>query len=389
MLPDAPRAEIADRIRRVAARLGASLPTTVPDEWPPGFSTIAPVLLARIAGQGRTTATLIGRRHELDAQMVMRSMLEHLTLVAWLAIEPAATASGDAASHRTRDQKTRWWVADQGRQDQRHQEQWHLLIRELDDDAWAEIKRFKDEMQEEVAWGLPPKVEPMAKEVDAAWGGRLAGWASVQPREPAMLFTVQGMYRTLYTAGSRSTHPGVGQLMRTFLERDAELGAERRVRLVAEPVVDRVAPIVSIVAYLMLYAAAVAEHLYGGAVLDDSLRELDRFDVVRGPSLLLNEVAELLEGGPTRRLGTAGAMPVSVEKQGATTTVVLITSSGWERIVHAPGPVWTYDDSRGATVRAGRLDIDEAVARHIASFRTRLATADWERERSEWPDDAP
>src|SRR4051794_35233470 len=88
MLPDASRAEIVDRTRLVADVLERALPRTVWNEVPHRFNTIAPLLLARIAGQGRTVATLLEQGHELDARMVMRSAFEHLTLVAWLAIDP-------------------------------------------------------------------------------------------------------------------------------------------------------------------------------------------------------------------------------------------------------------------------------------------------------------
>jgi len=392
MLLDAPRTEITRRIRCVADHLAGSLPTTVPGEFPLGFATVAPLLLARIAGQGRTTATLIGRRHELDAQMLMRSMLEHLTLVAWLAIEPEPTTEGQvkvaARSARTPEEKTKWWVADQYRRDERHLQAQHRLIAELEADVRADIKIVKKEMHEELGWGEPPKLEVMTEEVDAAWGGRLPGWARAGPREASFPSTVQGFYVTLYAAGSRSTHPGLGHLMATFLERNPADGA--RARLVAEPVNDRVSPLVSIVAYLLLYAAAIAEHLYGGTVLDDALRDLDRFDIVRGPELLLKQVNELLdEDGSLRRFGMADGLPVRIEQNGGITTVVFITPSGWERIVHEPGPLWLYDDSRGASFRVGRLEIDETVAAHIARFRDRLATASWDDAQHEWPDAAP
>jgi hypothetical protein len=279
VLPDAPRTEITGRIRRVSDRLNAGLPATVPDGWPPVFTTIAPLLLARIAGEGRTIATLIGRRHELDAQMVVRSMLEHLTLVAWLAIQPETPGpeDGPGAEHgtgrppRSRDEKTKWWAADQCRRDQRHLEDQQKLIGDIDSDVRARIKTVKAEMKNEFGWGELPKLRPMAKEVDAAWGGKLPGWARAGPREPAFPLTVEGLYLTLYTAGNRSTHPSLGQLMGTFLESTPENG--RQARLVAEPLTDRVSPLVSISAYLLLYACGIAEHLYGGAVLDDALRD--------------------------------------------------------------------------------------------------------------------
>jgi hypothetical protein len=80
---------------------------------------------------------------------------------------------------------------------------------------------------------------------------------------------------------------------------------------------------------------------------------------------------------------------VRVERSGETTTVVVITPDGWERIVHDLRPLWTYDDSQGAAVQAGRLELDDAVAAHIARFRKRLEAANWERLPVDWPDDAP
>lgn len=389
VLPDAPRTEITRRIRRVSDRLSAGLPATVPGGWPPGFSTIAPLLLARIAGEGRTIATLIGRGHELDAQMVVRSMLEHVTLVAWLAIQPATPGPEDAADRqpRTPEEKTRWWVADQCRRDQRDLEDYQKLIRDLDADVRANIKAVKTEMRDELGWGELPRLRPMAKDVDAAWGGKLSGWARAEPREAAFPFTVQGLYLTLYSAGNRSTHPSLGQLMHTFLERTPEDAPQARV--MAEPLIDRVSPIVSISAFLLLYACGIAEHLYGGPVLDDALRDLDRYDVVRGPGLLLKQVGEVLDGEPARKFGTSGALPVRVEKSGETTTVVVITHDGWERFVHAPGPMWTYDDSQGVVVQAGRLEFDDAAGARIARFRERLRIASWERLADDWPDSAP
>src|SRR4051794_6205473 len=126
MLPEDPRTEIVDKTRRVADLLDASLPEVVSTEWPPPFDTIARLLLRRVAGQGRSLATLIAAGHEVDARMIMRSALEHLTLVAWLSIDPNDLPESVAGARKwkakSRAANTLWWVADQFRRDQRRAE---------------------------------------------------------------------------------------------------------------------------------------------------------------------------------------------------------------------------------------------------------------------------
>ena len=56
-------------------------------------------------------ALLIENSRELDAQMVMRSLLEHLTLFAWLAIEPADS------SHNWKARSPGMWARESSQND--------------------------------------------------------------------------------------------------------------------------------------------------------------------------------------------------------------------------------------------------------------------------------
>jgi hypothetical protein len=98
-------------------RAEGGVPSIVPNVPVFGFDTVTALLVGRVASQGRSFATLLERGHELDARMMMRSALEHLTLLAWLAIDPlelpVAVQSSRRWRARNRDENVQWWLADQ------------------------------------------------------------------------------------------------------------------------------------------------------------------------------------------------------------------------------------------------------------------------------------
>lgn len=393
---NAPRDDVVRRIRALADLIERELPETVWNEVPHRWSTVSVLLLARIAGQGRTVATMLEAGHELDARMVMRSTFEHLTLLAWMAIDPsklpseATTVRGWRA--RNPQDNALWWVADQTRRHQRRREKQHVLIGDmLDDEVKKSIRVAKKLLEEPRSWGELPSVEQMATEVDECWGGRLPGWARAEPREPAFPFTVRGLYWMLHTAGSSSTHPGLGVLLGTFIEEvpeDAHVG-----RVTPERKGEKVDPFGSITAYLLLYAVGIAQHVRGGPDVDEALHLLGRFDDVRGPDLLLECSETLLGGRDGRRYGRANGQPLSIERRDGIRTFVVIETRGWLRLRHESGPTWTWDGYELDPVACGPLQLTGPVTQCIRTIRELLQLAEWaetDRDRpEEWPDGAP
>jgi hypothetical protein len=392
MLPDDPRGDIVARIRDLADVVYASLPGTACNGGPQPFDAITGQSLARVAGQARAVAALLEAGCELDARSVMRSALEHVTLLAWFSIDIDELAPEQREMREWQakhpDENALWWVAHQIRVDQRRGEsQRHLLEEVLTYKLRAELRAITPRIEEQASRGAPPSMEWMAAEVDAAWGGRLPGWPEAAPTRPAYITTIRELYSTLYDAGGESTESALASLLGAVVEPlDRKPHVERSA---GDSVMADVDPFGAIATYLLLYAAAIAAHTYGGTVFDDALRVVGRFDAVRAPALLLDEVASVLNGSDGRRFAVTRGLPISVERAGAATTVVLAHPAGWLRVRHRPGPIWIFDGEQRDPTRAGPSEIEPAIAAGIRTLREHLHAAEWSQRAKTWPPGVP
>jgi hypothetical protein len=172
--------------RGLADLIHGSLPrrVTADDVFLP-WETTAATLLARIARQGETIAFLIEAGHELDAEMVVRSQLDHEILFAWLAITPQDTSRPWKA--RDPDQNTLWWMVSQYQRDKALTEDQELNVGGiLDQQLRDALRAMKKRVNALPARGEFPAVRELAEEVDAHWGLRIDGFSSAPPRTPGL-----------------------------------------------------------------------------------------------------------------------------------------------------------------------------------------------------------
>jgi hypothetical protein len=392
-MPSASRAEVCARTRELAGLVERSLDGRFDVPQPYDFASVAKLVLMRLAGLARSTATLLERGAELDARMVMRSAVEHMTLLSWLAIDVQELMDDDPLAARIEkaqnpEANTRWWISAQMLADQRRVERLEEEIEgTLDDELRAGFDASAQLFKTERTWGRFPKVYEMAPEADVRWGGAIDGWPNVEPGVPAYTTTLRGFYRLLFQAGNAATHPHLGALVATYTAGDNHGAA-----LVPEAAGEEVDPYVGITAYLLLYAIGVADHALGWDSFDEALRMLGRWDDVRGPGTFLREAHALLDGHEGRRFGAVDGRPVSVERAGAVTSFVVIEESdSWTRIRHVPGPIWSLDDPQGEFI-FGPPEMTGPVTQTIALARRQMSTAEW-RDIDEadpaWPEGAP
>lgn len=376
LLPSTPRPEVAARTRDLADLVERSLPSRVRAAPPDDFQTVSVLLLARLAGLARSVATMLEAQHELDAWMLMRAAVEHMTLLAWLAIDPLSNAGGteiQAAALRTSEEKTRWWIADQISREQRAMGHAIAEFPQLDSAEFlADVNRASAYLATERNWGPIPTTRKLAALADAHWGGSLDGWPDASPGDASYGSTLRGFYRTLYQAGNSSAHPHIGVLASRFTQR---VDAKTTMLRVEQPG-DEVDPLAAITAYVVLYAVGVAESALGWKCLDDALRILGRWQDVRGPGeLLLRRVHKAL--GEGRHYGSTEGQFIKVEFYGDTTAVVLVSVDEWVRLRHAPGPRWTLDDSSRTSTVYERSGLTGEITQQMAALDRAMQHATW------------
>jgi hypothetical protein len=396
VLPDAKRSDVVRKTRELAQLIERALPPTVDVASPIGWPAVSSLLLARIAGQGRTMATLIRESHELDARMVMRSLFEHFALLAWLSIDPSDLPA-DVAPARTWRAKgpaanTLWWAADQIRREKVlvGKQQTQLAADLLDENYRKALREAKQTFKGQEGWGVLPKLEDMAEEIDARYGGRLEGWADAKPGGVAYRFTTRGMYLLLYQTGNASTHPHLGTLLATFAEPVSQTTDLRQLK--REPHGEQVDVVVGISAYLLLYALGIASYIHDQDHVGKALRILDRWDAVRGPRLLLDAARVATGGQDLRRYGKAGTRALSVEREDSATTVTIVTSNGWYRLRHGPQTGWRFDAAGETPREIGPLDMRGAVVKRFRQARELVDRASWSvdsQKPDSWPVEVP
>jgi hypothetical protein len=179
-MPTASRAEVCARTRELAGLVERSLDGQF-DVPPYDFASVAKLILIRLAGLARSSATLLEQGAELDARMVMRSAVEHLTLLSWLAIDAQELIDDDPRAARIEKAQnpqtnTRWWISAQMLADQRRADYLEKEIEgTLDDELRAGFEASAQLFKTERTWGRFPKVHEMAPEADARWGGEIDG----------------------------------------------------------------------------------------------------------------------------------------------------------------------------------------------------------------------
>lgn len=355
------------------------------------WDTTAATLLARIAEQGNTIAVLVEGRHELDAEMVMRSLLEHTTLFAWLAITPDDNSRDWKA--RDPEQNTLWWMIDQYEREKKlteDQETW--LGGVLDEPMRQALRTMKKRVNALPSRGEFPSVRMQAAEVDGHWAPRLDGWYRSEPKTPGFAITFRGHYWTLYTRGSTSVHPDWGAIRR-FLRPPSRSGYQRHY-LEPEETGEDVGVFAKIAPYLMADAIAVADAALGWQAYDDALRVLGRWEEVRAPGLLAAGIRMLLGGQDGRQYGRAGSQLVSVEMtEGEVAIVVIEDASNWTRLSHRSGThEWKLVNEHEEEITPGAIGANMELGPAVMMRVELLAEAEWlsgADKPSDWPDSAP
>ena len=381
-MPDAPRSDVVARLAELAGIVEDALPSHVAVGLSRDFESVATLLLARLAGLCRSVAELADAGRDLDAGMVMRGALEHVTLLAWLAIDPQELApearEGRDWSARGREDNTRWWMAHQFLKDVRRSGRLaHAFPGHHDERAHQDALGFvRTTFKVELTWGRLPRLGEMAAEGDAVWGGRLAGWPAAEPGEIGYDTTLRGFNQLLHEVGNTSAHPHLGALTRAFT--DAPNTDDTAPLHVEEPSKSVEVPVAT-TAYLMLYAVSVAQYALGWTCLDDALNVLGRFADVRHPGMLLDAVSVVLGQEDGERYGTVAEVgSVLVARDGDETTVVLVADGSWHRAGHAPGSFWTFEDGHGSAVAtAGRHEMTGEVVQRITAMLAAVLGADW------------
>lgn len=392
MRPETPRREIVRIMRVLAELMERALPRRVrADDIFLPWQTTSATLLARIARQGRTIALLLDSGHDLDAEMVMRSLLEHTTLFAWLAITPDDPSRQWRA--REPDQNTLWWMIDQYRREKKLTEDQHTWLGGLlDDQMRSALRAMKQRVNAVPDRGQFPSVEEMATEVDAHWAPRLAGWQRAAPRTPGFAVTFRGHYWTLYTRGSSSVHPDYGAIRR-FLRPPMRSGYQRHY-LVPEDRGEQVDVVLSLTVFLMADALAVADAVLGWSTYDEALRVLGRWDEVRAPALLAGTIATLLNGQAGRHYGEALGSLVSVEMTAELLGIIVVDGGGWTRLTNQLGTnTWTLEDERRAPVSVGEWGPGLELGPQVLPRMELLARTEWSDPRTlrpnTWPAEVP
>jgi hypothetical protein len=391
--PDSPRDEIAATLRALAVLIRGDLPRRVEagDVFLP-WETTAVTLLARIARQSETLALLIERGHDLDAEMVMRSLLDHTTLFAWLAITPDDTSRTWRA--RTPQDNTLWWMVDQYKREKKlieEQEQWIGGV--LDDAMRSALRAMKHRLRKIPSKGPFPRVDELATEVDAHWAHRLMGWMDAEPRAPGFAVTFRGHYWTLYTQGSSSVHPDYAAIRR-FLKPPTPSGYQRHY-ISPELNGAEVAAHVSISAYLIGDAISVADAVLGWTAYNRALLILGRWDIVQGPNAIVFALRMALDDRDGCRYGRAGTRRVSIARSGGELHVTTVAEDGtWTALRHTLGTRDWYTTSQSEPERKLDVRADETeLGQIVASAIDVLADAAWDDPASsgpaDWPPNAP
>lgn len=377
MGPETPRPEVARRLRRLADLIGEGLPDTIDlKPIPHGYDAVSALLLARMAAQTKSIAALIELGHDLDARMIMRSLVEHLIVLSWLSISVSEyqrdTGVYGGRWHASEpDETTRWWAARQLRRDQLRIESQAKNLGLLPDEEIRKTIRALKPMLTKVDRGELPSLDELAAEADRCWGGRLPGWPAEAPTEPGGIFSLRGIHHTLYQLGNAATHPDLSAL-HALIEPTDTAGQHQFIRARSGASVETS---VAMAAYVVLYAIGAYHHRHGLPDLDAALQVLDRFDDVRGPGLLINTAMSILGPG-TRYAVTDSGEHLSVVTDGSDLMIGRANTEGWMLLRYSPGPGWRVTDHHEPSAERSltRMDLHGDVTAKMVGLRAQLVS---------------
>jgi hypothetical protein len=183
---DEPIEESRAHAQALLALLRREIPRTAATPW----EAYAAMLLARSAGALLSVARLDPGTRTLDASVLLRVLLDHVTHFAWVAIDP--------------DEHIRRWRASDAGRDVREHRAWEPYGLELlDSDALARTQRLANSAKR------PPDLAQRAAEADDFWRSRVPGFAP--EHHPSSVSSFRALYRTVFTIGSAATHPSITQ----------------------------------------------------------------------------------------------------------------------------------------------------------------------------------
>lgn len=357
---------------------------------PYDYEAIAAMFMSRVADQAQTLAVMIDAARDTDARMVVRSMLEHVILVSWMSIdldelEADARDAGKWTATEP-DANARWWSADQLRRDKRRIEAQITVFGLMPAPEVREAMKVIDKPVKDAYRGNLPNLETQAREADRAWGGRLLGWPSEAANTEAGRSGLHAMYHSVYQLGSSSVHPDLSELQ-SYLA-ITELPGQASLRPVAAHEL-RVDSAASIAAFVLVYGTAVVQHRLGWPDHDETLRVLGRFDVVRGPGLMLDLARQIANGSRVYATATDGGL-ISVQADSKRVRVVLVGRAGWIALRRHPRG-WELARSGEKTITAKPRDVEGPVSDAIARMRAEMKDASgWTTARPDrWPATVP
>lgn len=146
---------------------------------------VATLLLVRMAQVARAIGTLVRAGHPTEAFVLLRSLYEHMVVLAWVCVSPEERAA-------------RWIGAAHKRGLTLFHESQRYGLGALSDEQVASL--------EESAASIP-KVQPMAHEVDGFWPEHIPGFrAWISGVHEDNVLTVAGLYTVIYRNASALAH---------------------------------------------------------------------------------------------------------------------------------------------------------------------------------------
>lgn len=172
--------------KELIALVQREIPRPVSDQW----ESYGSMLLARSAGTLRSIERLDPGARTLDASALLRTLFDHVTLFAWVAINPP--------EHIQR------WIASGAKHNLNEHKAWKPYgITLLDANAEQETIQLAAS-----ARGMP-NIAQRAAEADDYWISRIPGIAPKHQSQSVSSF--RSLYRTVFQLGSVATHPNVAQ----------------------------------------------------------------------------------------------------------------------------------------------------------------------------------
>lgn len=233
----------------------SQLARLVEDELPVAFEAgeggaryVCTLLLVRMAQVARAIGTLARTGHPTEAFVLVRSLYEHMVVLAWVCVAPEERAG-------------RWIGAAHKRGLTLYREAQRYGLGGLSDAQVASM--------EESATSLPP-VQAMAHGVDAFWPDHIPGFRSwISGTHEENVLTVAGLYTAVYRSASALAHGEGGGIQGIVAE-------DEQGRPIITLGTDPVARLVSFAVPLFVMGLQVYEYRFGrpaGGIAGEILAE--------------------------------------------------------------------------------------------------------------------